>query len=68
MKDININANGDILYHDQKGYEDNFRKHHQSPITRDIWLYRQGKFSRLTNFKVRTAHQCGVLTENHTII
>ena len=51
MKDININANGDILYHDQKGYEDNFRKHHQSPITRDIWLYRQGKFSRLTNFK-----------------
>jgi tricorn protease len=51
MKDININANGDILYHDQKGYEDKFRKHHQSPITRDIWLYRQGKFSRLTNFK-----------------
>ena len=38
MLNISINQRGDILYHDQKGYEDPYRKHHQSPITRDIWL------------------------------
>jgi len=33
------NSAGDkILYHDQKGYEDPWRKHHRSSITRDIWL------------------------------
>ena len=37
MEDISINSNGDILYHDNKGYEDPWRKHHTSPITRDIW-------------------------------
>ena len=29
MEDISINAQGDVLYHDNKGYEDFFRKHHQ---------------------------------------
>ena len=38
MQDLDINANGDILYHDIKGYEDPYRKHHTSSITRDIWL------------------------------
>ncbi len=28
-----------IAYHDSKGYEDNWRKHHQSSVTRDIWFY-----------------------------
>lgn len=28
-----------ILYHDQKGYEDDLRKHHRSAIARDVWLY-----------------------------
>lgn len=28
-----------LLYHDKKGYEDVWRKHHTSSITRDIWLY-----------------------------
>lgn len=28
-----------IAYHDCKGYEDSWRKHHQSSITRDIWIY-----------------------------
>lgn len=51
MEDICINpANGDILYHDMKGYEDAFRKHHQSPITRDIWLRSDGKYTKLTDF------------------
>ncbi len=50
MEDMDINKNGDILYHDKKGYEDEFRKHHRSPITRDIWLCRNGKFTKLTTF------------------
>jgi tricorn protease len=28
-----------ILYHDQKGYESDWRKHHASAIARDIWVY-----------------------------
>ena len=38
------------MYHDVKGYEDNFRKHHRSPVTRDIWLYSKGNYTKLTNF------------------
>ena len=50
MEDLSINARGDILYHDIKGYEDPFRKHHTSSITRDIWLKRDGQFTKLTTF------------------
>ena len=50
MEDISINSNGDILYHDNKGYEDPWRKHHTSPITRDIWLKRGDTFKKLTSF------------------
>ena len=28
-----------FLYQDRKGFEDEWRKHHTSSITRDIWLY-----------------------------
>ncbi len=28
-----------MIYQDRKGQEDRFRKHHQSAVTRDIWLY-----------------------------
>ena len=28
-----------IIFHDRKGYEDEFRKHHTSAVTRDIWVY-----------------------------
>lgn len=50
MEDLSINQKGEILYHDKKGYEDPFRKHHRSPITRDIWLNQNGNFSKLTTF------------------
>lgn len=54
--------NGKILYEDIKGYEDPFRKHHTSSVTRDIWLYEpttsnslsidsKGKFTKLTTFE-----------------
>lgn len=39
-----------FLYQDRKGFEDEWRKHHTSSITRDIWLYdtQTGKHSNLT--------------------
>lgn len=50
MCDISMSKDGALLYHDQKGYEDAFRKHHQSSICRDIWLYKDGKHTKLTSF------------------
>lgn len=50
MEDISVGKDGAMLYHDKKGYEDPFRKHHQSPICRDIWLYKGGDYTKLTNF------------------
>ena len=40
-----------FLYQDQKGMENEWRKHHTSSITRDIWLYNAstGKHSNLTD-------------------
>ena len=40
-----------IIYHDCKGYEDKWRKHHTSSITRDIWMTNiegERKFTKLT--------------------
>ncbi|MCP9534580.1 S41 family peptidase [Prevotella copri] len=51
MENISINKNGQVLYHDKKGYEDAWRKHHTSPITRDIWMLDNGKYQKLTIFK-----------------
>lgn len=41
-----------LLYHDKKGYEDPWRKHHTSSITRDIWVYDAATSShqKLTDF------------------
>ncbi len=50
MKAPSINSQGDILYYDQKGYEDPWRKHHTSPIARDIWLRHDGHYRQLTHF------------------
>ena len=39
MEDISLSADGKtLLYHDKKGYEDAWRKHHTSSITRDVWM------------------------------
>lgn len=52
MENISINAKGQLLYHDKKGYEDTWRKHHQSPIARDIWMQdTDGHHTRLTTFE-----------------
>lgn len=39
-EDARYSADGKfIIYHDRKGYEDEYRKHHTSSVARDIWLY-----------------------------
>ena len=53
MEAIDIDQKGRILYHDNKGYEDPWRKHHTSSITRDIWLTdskEKRKFTCLSTF------------------
>ena len=42
-----------ILYYDIKGFENGWRKHHISSVTRDIWLYdtETGKHKKLTSFE-----------------
>lgn len=53
-EDVQVNNDGTkMVYHDKKGYEDTFRKHHVSAITRDVWEYdvTTGKHSMLTTFK-----------------
>lgn len=56
MKMPSINKDGRILYTDFKGYEDPLRKHHKSPVARDIWMWTPdssatGKYSKITDFK-----------------
>ena len=62
IKSLSINKAGQVLYEDYKGYEDPFRKHHTSSVTRDIWLYTpekgqekfeisaKGTFSKVSDF------------------
>jgi Tol biopolymer transport system component/C-terminal processing protease CtpA/Prc len=50
---VNLNSDGSrMLFEDTKGFEDPFRKHHTSSITRDIWLYEKdgNVFRRLSSF------------------
>lgn len=55
MQGIAVNKAADkLLYFDLKGYEDPMRKHHQSSITRDIWLCTLGSpnsYKKLTTFR-----------------
>jgi tricorn protease len=48
------NKSGDkIIFHDYKGFEDNWRKHHTSSVTRDLWTYdlKSKKYEQLTAFE-----------------
>ena len=52
-EEIKWSRNGNVmLYHDKKGGENTWRKHHQSAIARDIWMYdtKSGKHTQLTSF------------------
>ncbi|MBX2972455.1 MAG: PD40 domain-containing protein [Flavobacteriales bacterium] len=41
-----------IAYHDRKGYEDQWRKHHTSSVTRDVWIFDTATkaYKQLTTF------------------
>ena len=47
---FNVDGSG-FLYQDRKGFEDNFRKHHTSSATRDVWYYdgKSGQHRNLTD-------------------
>ena len=46
-----IGNSGSFVYQDCKGGENIWRKHHTSSITRDIWVYENGKHTKLTDFE-----------------
>ncbi len=53
-EDARYNSSGEmIIYHDRKGYEDPWRKHHTSSITRDLWTYRpeSGEYEQITEWQ-----------------
>ena len=53
MQNARYNPAGTIIaYHDRKGYEDNWRKHHTSSVTRDIWTFNPATkaYTQLTTF------------------
>lgn len=48
-----FNDDGSLLvFHDRKGFEDEFRKHHTSSVTRDVWSFnlKTGEYRQLTGF------------------
>ena len=45
-----IGNSEDFIYQDKKGGENIWRKHHRSAVTRDLWMFRDGRHSRLTGF------------------
>lgn len=48
----NISIHGDkLLYHDVKGIENMYRKHHTSSVARDIWMLEKGQYTKITDFK-----------------
>ena len=60
---LSVRTDKGVLYEDYKGYEDPWRKHHTSSVTRDIWMYvpsedssdklsinADGTFTKLTSF------------------
>ncbi|MGZ5454265.1 MAG: hypothetical protein ACXW2R_08760, partial [Candidatus Aminicenantales bacterium] len=52
-EDAKLSADGRfIIYHDRKGGENDWRKHHKSAITRDIWAYdiKAGTHRKITGF------------------
>lgn len=51
--DATVSSTGDkIIFHDYKGYENDWRKHHTSSVTRDIWVYdtKRMQYTQLSSF------------------
>lgn len=53
-ENVQVSKDGSkLLYHDVKGYEDPWRKHHTSSVTRDIWVFdkKAGTHTQISTFK-----------------
>lgn len=53
MEYAHYNEKGDqLIFQDRKGYEDAWRKHHTSAITRDIWTYnlKNNNYTKVSSF------------------
>jgi tricorn protease len=51
--DATLSSTGEkLIYHDIKGYESLWRKHHTSSVTHDVWVYdfKTKQYSQLTQF------------------
>lgn len=49
-----FNSRGDkLIFQDRKGYEDAYRKHHTSSVTRDIWVYdtKKDEYLQVSSFE-----------------
>ncbi|WP_299836590.1 S41 family peptidase [uncultured Tenacibaculum sp.] len=56
---VQVSKNGNtMLYHDKKGGENEWRKHHKSSITRDIWSYntKNKTHKMITSFEGEDRH------------
>jgi tricorn protease len=50
---VHFNKAGDkFIYQDAKGYENSYRKHHTSSVTRDIWTYntKTGTYTKVSTY------------------
>ncbi len=48
-----FNSKGDkLIFQDRKGFEDAYRKHHTSAVTRDIWVYdtKKDEYTQVSSF------------------
>lgn len=55
IENAHFNKEGNqLVFQDRKGYEDPWRKHHTSSVTRDIWLYnlQNNTYEALTNEEI----------------
>ncbi|GGZ37433.1 tricorn protease [Echinicola pacifica] len=53
-EEAHYNSTGtQVVFQDRKGYEDPWRKHHTSSVTRDIWIYtiENEEYKQLSTFK-----------------
>ena len=49
-----FNSKGDkVIFQDRKGYEDAYRKHHTSAVTRDLWVYdsKKDEYTQVSSFE-----------------
>ncbi|MDD4671950.1 MAG: S41 family peptidase [Bacteroidales bacterium] len=54
FQNAHFNNEGDqIIFQDRKGYEDEWRKHHTSSVTRDIWIYNMNNetYTKVSDFE-----------------